>query len=263
MPAPLHLRDLHQRLADAVVTMPGVVAVGLGGSRASGLADEASDTDLYAFFRHPLPTAVDRHTALTAVFSAGDVREDTTFGLEDHVVLADHLIEVVYLDLDDLTHQVDHAYADGLADEGYATAFLHTVTSSIVLADPAGDLATLRERLTTYPEATRRRMIATLPPLLDIYLAQLDTAAARQDLTSVQQRRTHVQTVYFSLLFAVNRRYHPGEKRLLDHGESCPVRPADHRRRWTRVCRLAADSPALRRELRTLVDDLVALSTTT
>jgi hypothetical protein len=65
--------------------------------------------------------------------------------------------------------------------------------------------------------------------------------------------------VFFNLLFALNRRYHPGEKRLLIHGERCPLRPDDMLARWSHAARLPADNPQLARTLEGLMDDLSTL----
>ena len=46
--------DAHLAVAAALIALPGIHAVSLGGSRAVGLTDRASDTDLYAWY-HPDP----------------------------------------------------------------------------------------------------------------------------------------------------------------------------------------------------------------
>jgi predicted nucleotidyltransferase len=44
-------RPLLERVAPVLAAVPGVVAVVLGGSRASGAAHSASDTDIGLYFR--------------------------------------------------------------------------------------------------------------------------------------------------------------------------------------------------------------------
>jgi hypothetical protein len=159
--------------------------------------------------------------------------------------------------LDELRAEIEQAFGEGLISEGYTTARLFYVANGQPLHDPAGVLSALRERLLGgYPEPTRRLLLRYHPALLSVYLGHLRLAQARGDLLMVQHRRYTVQMVFFNLLFALNRRYHPGEKRLLIHGERCPLRPADLAARWSHAACLAADDPALAETLASMIDDL-------
>jgi hypothetical protein len=66
MPGPIEV------LVDALATMPGVVAVVLGGSRAEGAADAASDWDLGVYYRGALDT--------TALAERGTVHPPGSWG---------------------------------------------------------------------------------------------------------------------------------------------------------------------------------------
>lgn len=246
-----------ERAGAAAAAIPGVVAVSLGGSFAFGMADEWSDIDLHVYWRAPLASDAERAAVLATVADPGSIRAGIhDWGLEDHFAIQGRLAELVYVHLDDLAESVDTAYDAGLGDEGFATAQLTYVAASRVLHDREGALAALRARLAIYPEATRRRLLASLPNLLNVYLEQLRKAQARGDLLYVQHRRYTLQMVFFNLLFALNRRYHPGEKRLLLHTETCPLRPHECAARWMRVSRLPADDPALAELLASLVGDI-------
>lgn len=258
MSAVTDLADLSD-LAETLLGLTGVRAVFLGGSRAAGTGDAASDTDVYALHRGPLPDAAARAAALAPLADGGVVREETAWGVEDHLHAGGGLIEIVHLDADALG--LDAFYDPGVDPTGYTTAFLHTLAGGVPLADPHGDLAAIQGRLATYPEATRARLLAQLPRELAEYAATLTKAQTRGDWTGVTNRRAAFQAAWFDLLFAVNRRYHPGEKRLLAHLERCPVTVPDAGVRWTRVSLAAADDPALPRELAALASDLVRVAT--
>ncbi|EWT03362.1 hypothetical protein N865_18540 [Intrasporangium oryzae NRRL B-24470] len=141
-----------ERLADALLGLDSVVAVFLGGSRATGVDDARSDTDLYAVHRGSVAPGPERAAALAPLADGGEVREETAWGPEDHLHVGGGLVEVVHLELGGLRDLVDRAYTDGLGDEGFATAFLHTVNAGLVLRDPEGEVAALQVRLVTYPE---------------------------------------------------------------------------------------------------------------
>ncbi|MEN9935310.1 MAG: hypothetical protein RLZZ387_1889 [Chloroflexota bacterium] len=248
-------------IAAAVAAIPGVVAVSLGGSLATGMADEQSDVDLHVYWQEPLAPAAERHAILGQVADAGtSPREVTEWGLEDHFYVDGRLVELVYVHLGDMRALVERAYSEGLGDEGFATAQLFYVAEGVPLHDPEGALAALRGRLAAYPEATRSRLLTTMPELLRAYLRQLRKAQARRDLLFVQHRRYSVQMVYFNMLFALNRRYHPGEKRLLLHAERCPTKPALHARRWEDTALRRADDPAVTDLLEALADELCEIA---
>jgi hypothetical protein len=253
-------QTIHQLVA-VVADLPGFAAISLGGSIASGLADAASDLDLHVYWRAPLATPPERAERLSRIADAGSVEvEILTWGLEDHLRMQGRLAELVYVPLDELLAEAERAYDAGLISEGYTTSRLFYAAHGRVLHDPAGDLGALQARLLAeYPEPTRRILLLHHPELLRYNLGILHIAQTRGDLLFVQHCRTLVQDIFFNLLFALNRRYHPGEKRLLLHGERCPQRPADMAARWSRAARLAADEPDLAETLGTLTDDLCTL----
>lgn len=254
-PAPT---DTDRALAAALTTIPGVRAVLLGGSRATGTDDGASDTDLYALRRGPLSPEAVRAAVLAPFADHGTVTHDATWGVEDRLHIDGRLVEVMHFDLSEFG--VDEAFDPGLDPNGYTTAFLHTLARGVPLADPHGELAALTSRLATYPEPTAQRILARTPTELASYLEQLTKAQDRADWPSVLHRRTALQTAWFDALFALNRAYHPGEKRLLDHADRLPVTVPDQRTRWEEVTLARGDDPNLIAQLRALVDDLLALA---
>jgi hypothetical protein len=251
-----------RRIAEAIAGLPGVVAASLGGSAAAGLADASSDLDLHVYWRGELAGAGERAASIGKVADEGSVVPDVRFwGLEDHFHIDGQLAELVYVNLDDLQADVARAYGEGIGGEGFVTAQLFYVTNSALVLDPTGEVGALRARLLAgYPEPTRRLVVRDNPFLMRYYLNHVRQAQGRGDLLFVQHRRYAVQMVFFNLLFALNRRYHPGEKRLLIHGAACDVAPRDLAIRWAENARLAADDAALPESLGALVEDLCQLA---
>lgn len=247
-------------LVQAAAALPGVLAISLGGSVAAGLADASSDFDLHVYWRAPLATDEQRAAGLAPAADPGSVVAGVQFwGLEDHLRVGGRPAELVYVNIDELRDELARAYGEGLAAEGFATALLYSAAQGRPLHDPQGQLAELRARLASYPEPTRQRLMASHPTLLRAYLKHLRTAQVRGDLLFVQHRRYTVQMVWFNALFALNRRYHPGEKRLLAHAAGCPLQPHDTAARWEQAARLPADDLLLAEALSGLVEDLCAL----
>jgi hypothetical protein len=253
------IMTLAGRVVAAVDGLPGMVGVSLGGSAQAGLADGDSDIDLHVYWRAPLAEPNERAARLKAI--ADSVHVDIrSWGLEDHLTIKGRSAELIYVHLDDLRTHVEQAYGEGLNGEGYTTAVLYSVAECTLLHDPSGIVALIRDRLRAqYPDATRRVLLQHNPPLLQTYLKHLRLAQRRGDLLSVQHRRYTVQMVYFNLLFALNKRYHPGEKRLHIHGERCPIRPEDQTERWLKITRFSADDPELPAQLEAISNELIEL----
>lgn len=245
-------------LAEALMSLPGVRAVAIGGSRATGLADAGSDTDAYALVSGTLPAPEERARVLRSLADDGRIEAQDAFGPEDHLLVDGGLVEIVYLMVDALSEQVEAAFGEGLMSEGFTTCLLYTVATCVPLADD-GALAALRSRLATYPEPTRRRILAGTPEILRACLAQLSTACERGDVLMATHRRASVQALWFNMLFALNRVYHPGEKRLHVHAASLDVLPSDAVERWRQAQLMRADDVDLPEALTGLTQDLLAL----
>ena len=251
--------EADRALAAALIGLPSVRAVSLGGSRALGLADATSDTDLYAWFEAPLDASALRQAAIAGLADGGAVALFDQFGPEDKFAIDGRLVEIVYLDLADINASIEAATTVGLDGEVCATAFLHTAARGVPLADPDGALAGLRDTLQTYPEATRAAQFANLPPMAEEFGSQLRGAQRRGDVLMVARRRAALIDVVASLTFALNRRYHPGEKRLAVHLDACALRPDGLVERLQRAATLPADDPALPTAFESLIAELVAL----
>jgi predicted nucleotidyltransferase len=253
--------SLLPQIVMALTDLPGVAAIAVGGSAAAGFADEFSDFDLYVYYHEPLAASADRAARLRTLADEGTLEVGIpTFGLEDHLRVQKKLVELVYLNLDRLIADVDHAYSQGLISEGYTTGLLYILFRNQVFHDATGEVTALRARLqATYPEPTRTRLLRTHPQLLRYYLEQMRIAQRRDDLLFVQHMRYNIQMIFFNLLFALNRQYHPGGKRLLTHAQRCAAQPADFTERWNYISRLAADDRALADLLEEMIDELCRL----
>lgn len=200
---------------------PEVIAVALGGSRAATLPDKYSDLDFYVYITEPIPLEARREIA--RAFDS-DPELDTRFGEpgdewrdKDSGLNAD----VTYRTPDWIEAQVERVTVRHEASLGYTTCHWHNVRTSTILFDRNGWYGTLQQTLDMpYPEPLRRSIIALNHPILrrttSSYVRQLEQAVSRRDLVSIQHRITAILASYFDILFAVNLRLHPGQKRLIE-----------------------------------------------
>ena len=228
--------QLATRIAAGFATLPEVEAVALAGSRGrSALGpDAASDIDLYVYTRGRI--ALDaREGVLQATGGAsradlgldywgpGDAWVDAATGIH---------VDVIYFEARWMEAQIERVVIRHEPSLGYSTALWYTVGQSVPLHDARGWFADLQARCgAVYPDELRRRIVAHNHPVLrgvlSSYANQLAKAVQRGDLVSVNHRLAGLLASYFDILFAVNRRLHPGEKRLLEFAlRDCPLQPA-------------------------------------
>lgn len=233
MTAALH--TLAAELAGHFGAMPGVRAVALGGSLAAGAGDAGSDIDLYVYTDASIPPeARGRVIEATGGAMRLDLGQDY-WGLSDQWVQAGSgtEIDIVYFDANWMEAGVRSVLLDYRPSMGYTTCFAHTIRQSRVLHDPTGWLAGLRALTAApYPEPLRRAIIDHNQPVLrgmiTSYRAQIAKAIGRGDLVSVNHRLAALLASYFDIVFAFNRVYHPGEKRLLERAQAlCARLPRD------------------------------------
>jgi hypothetical protein len=261
-----HLQ-LAKQIATLFAALPQVEAVALGGSRGSGAGstDSASDIDLYVYTHGAIPLA-ERRAIVERSGGASQASLDLTFwGPGDEWINAPTGIEVdmVYFEADWMEEQIRRVVEKHLASLGYSTCFWYTVRNSIIYADPRGWFAALQQRCQIeYPEALRQNIVALNYPVLrsiiPAYGHQIEKAAKRSDLVSINHRTAALLASYFDILFAANRQLHPGEKRLVEGARArCAVLPANMKADLAAILLLtAADIGDLPARLAKLLDHL-------
>ncbi|MEM9954686.1 MAG: DUF4037 domain-containing protein [Chloroflexota bacterium] len=154
------------------------------------------------------------------------------WGASDYIIDAKTGIHVdfMYFRTDFMQEQIERVLLHHQAQMGYSTAFWHTVQQSLSIYD-RNDWFTQLQTLSQqpYPDALVKNIITLNMPLLaDIatsYKAQILKAIERNDVISLNHRVTAFLASYFDILFAINRRPHPGEKRLMQFALQCDKQP--------------------------------------
>ncbi len=163
--------QLLTRLTDALVTVDGVRAIVLGGSRARGIASERSDYDLGLYYKASTPLDVAAlRAAVASLDDRGAAAEITDIGGwgpwingGGWLTIAGTRVDLLYRDLSRVSEVIDECRA-GQVDCHYQPGHPHGFVSSIYtgevsvclpLADSYGEIAKLKALTTPYPEALR------------------------------------------------------------------------------------------------------------
>ena len=217
-----------------------VEAIALGGSRATGRADEKSDYDVYIYLRASVAEEVRRE--ILAKYCRYMEIGNTFWETEDDVTLCDGIdMDIIYRELGDFAKGVSSVVDEGNAWNGYTTCMWHNLITSRIVYDREGRLGRLQEKYRIpYPEQLKKNVIGKnrklLGGMLPSFDVQIEKAEKRRDLVSVNHRVTEFLASYFDILFALNEMTHPGEKRMQSIcAAECKILPKDFERNLDRL----------------------------
>lgn len=256
----------------------GEYGIALGGAHAKGVADAASDVDLYVFARQVLTN--DERTRLCAelsgaraIVSWGEIepfsQAGTDFYLGPHKVEcwlrnADHMAATI---ADCQAGVIRHDLVTWTVMGFYNHCALSDLNKMIPLEDPNGLLAGWQAEVREYPPKLRAAIIAQHLRAARFWPGNFHylSAVERCDVIYVTGIVQQVVTNLIQVVFALNRTYFPGEKKLhaaLDH---LAFKPAGFTGRIERLMfpRAEPDVAYLRqqsRELAELVEEVAALT---
>ena len=230
-----------RRVADRLVAVPGVAAVMLGGSRARGAEHPDSDIDLGLYYRPPLDVTELQALAetLAEARSVGGLPKVTQPGGWGPWVdgggwmsIQGVAVDWIYRDLDRV-HASANLAQDGRFDFHFQVghprgvpdfAYAGEVALGIVLADPDGELTTLKERLAIYPAALARAVVDRLDEAYFL-LGGLEKSAERADVVLVAGSLFRVIGLCAHAVHAQAGRWVISEKGLVDAASRLPTAP--------------------------------------
>lgn len=225
-----------RRMVDELTGVHGVLGVVLGGSRARGDALPTSDVDLGVYYEGVPDTA--ELTRLASRWSGRDVAvgEPGTWGswvdaggwLEVEGTAVDWILR----DVDRVAAQADRANRGEFAfhlQAGHPLGFLDVayaaeLATGVVLADPAGRLASLRTAVTAYPLALRDAMVGALWEA-DFLVGAAEKGARRADTTYVSLALARAVLLCAHALHADAGRWVTNEKGLVPAVAMLPAAP--------------------------------------
>ncbi len=219
-------------LASSFITI-GAEAVVLSGSRQGILNDQASDWDIYVYSSAPIDRKArkDIYSALSLPSVVGMTFFEESDEAEDS---HGNIYDIMFRSTEWTEWQVDDVYRRCNARIGYTTCILHNIAHSRIISSASGWFERIKEEVSgPYPEELRRNIIGKNLAVIDgdyssPFIRQLELAAERGDIVSQNHRMSAILASYFDVLFAYNRVYHPGEKRLVPYASAlCRSLPCD------------------------------------
>ncbi len=197
-----------------------VESMAIGGSRALKKNDAYSDYDVYVYCKEQIPVedrkaVLEKHCSYMELGNCYREYADSCI-MEDGVEL-----NIIYRNTDEFLAAIVEVVEDHKALGGCTTCMWHSLLTGRIAYDKGGRLAQAKQKfMVRYPQPLKQNIISHNMQLIkygmNTYLGQITKAMKRGDLVSINQEVHKFLASYFDVIFAMNEKLHPGEKRLLD-----------------------------------------------
>jgi len=230
---------LLERVSPALAVVPGVVAVVLGGSRATGAAHASSDYDIGLYFSERAGLGVERLRGVVKGLvdepAAAQVAEVGGWGPwivgGGWLTIGGQKVDLLYRPIESV-ETVIRGCREGRVSVGYQPGHPHGFCAAIwmgevalcrLLSDSQGAIARLKAMATPYPEALRQALIRRFQWEILFSIENAQTAVPRGDETYIAGCAFRTLACAAQVLFAVNRRYLVNEKGALAAAAQLPL----------------------------------------
>ncbi len=232
-----------ERVSPALAAVPGVIAVTLGGSRATGDAHAASDHDIGLYFSERDGLDVERLLEVVKGLvddpEAAKVTEVGGWGPwivgGGWLTMEGRKVDLLYRPIE-LVEEVIRDCRDGRVSMDYQPGHSHGFCSAIwmgevalcrPLTDSEGALARLKAMTVPYPDKLREALIRRFQWEVLFSVENAQTAIRKGDQTYIAGCAFRSLACAAQVLFALNRRYLINEKGALAAAARLPLTVGD------------------------------------
>lgn len=245
--------------------LPQVDAIALGGSRATNNNDQKSDYDVYIYVNQIIP--IETRNNILKKYSSYLEINNTFWETEDNGTLVNGIdYDILYRDIINFSNDLEKVVIKHEAHNNYTTCFWHNLLNSKIIFDRNGSLAQLINRFNIpYSDELKNNIINRGMKLLRNSIAsfegQLNKAIARKDIISIQHRATEFIATYFDIIYAINKKTHPGEKRLIELTiKNCPILPANFKKNIeTLLIHIYSEQELVSKDISLIIDELIKI----
>ncbi|WP_297630880.1 DUF4037 domain-containing protein [uncultured Clostridium sp.] len=222
------MKTFFEKVIEKLKDLDEVELIMLGGSRAVSKNDQLSDYDVYVYSNRKIDIEK-RKIILEESLKYYEI-ENKFWEEEDDGILKDGKeIEIIYRNINFIDSQFNYTFKEYKASIGYSTCMIHNVLTSKVIYDKNNIIEEYRKKYNYYPNELKKNIILQNIKLIDDKMPslsyQIKKAIKRNDIISINHRIAEYLAIYFDILFAINERFHPGEKRLLEYLDELDIEP--------------------------------------
>ena len=247
---PEQKRSLLEQLVDQLSRVPGVSAIVLGGSYASGTQHEASDMDIGLYYSEARPFSIASIRGIAEKVSINGAATVTGFyewgawvngGAWIHT--AQGKVDFLYRNVDQVQRTIaeaqqgisHHDYDQQPTYGFYSVIYLAETQICIPLHDPELLIARLKRDVETYPPKLKQKVLADALWAAEFTLLHARGFAAQGDIYNTVGCLTRAISNITQALFALNERYFIRDKKVLEVVARFPNLPAGYIQQINRI----------------------------
>jgi hypothetical protein len=230
---------LLKELVEELRRLPGISAVVLGGSYASGTQREGSDMDMGLYYLAEVPFEIAR---IKKVAENIAVQPPTVTGFYEWgrwvnggawIQTRAGKVDFLYRNLHQVEQAIEHAI-QGIVEHDYGQQPTHGFYSIIYLAetdiciplyDPLQHIARLKQLVKTYPPKLKEKVVADSLWSAEFTLAHAGSFAKSGDVYNTAGCLVRISSNLTQALFALNERYFISDKRVMEVAANFMILP--------------------------------------
>jgi predicted nucleotidyltransferase len=250
-------QQIFDTVLDALKSVPGIRAVALGGSFATGLSTPISDIDLALYYDESAPFRIqDVQKVIDQLNDTRDVTATDFYGWGRWVnggawlKVRGQQVDFLYRNLQQVERVIE-ACQRGDIETDYEQQAAHGFFSYIYLAetekgvpvyDPEAALERLKAKLTGYPPALKQAILKRFGFHAQFTFTQYEKAVKRGDVFMATGCAARISSALVQCVYALNETYYLTDKGALKQIEGFTLVPARFCERLETVLRNPTDS---------------------
>lgn len=210
--------NLARRLSAALADDPNVRGIAVTGSVAHGRCDRVSDLDMILYLRKPVCEAMFDRLVREAKESGGDLYGgNAAEGFALWSIVEGIKVDHGYDRIDEMGARIDRVLNESDLDLD-TQLMIDGIRTGMILYDPDTVVAGWIERTNEYPVALARAMIGEFLGQRPAWIWH-HMIADRGEIMMWREEALELTKRLLAVLYALNRRWHPGKLKGLDRGE--------------------------------------------
>jgi predicted nucleotidyltransferase len=231
---------LLRQLVSELGRVPGMAAVVLGGSYASGRQREGSDMDIGLYYLAEAPFEIARIKRLAEDFA---LQPPTVTGFYEWgqwvnggawIQTEAGKVDFLYRNINQIDRAIDNAF-QGIVEHDYGQQPTHGFYSIIYLAetqvciplfDPQMQMRRLKQRVEIYPPKLKEKVVTNSLWSAEFTLVHAGSFSRQGDVYNTAGCLTRISANLTQALFALNKRYFISDKRVMEVMAQFAILPA-------------------------------------